>query len=106
MPATSALTDQTPTPDLPTMIMEAPEPVWRKIATFLSVRTREEAIRIIQSNDEAANAVTNIIRSSRSALTQEPQEPPQSALTSAPAPSVAQRMYGGGGKGKARLRIE
>jgi len=104
MPATSALTDQAPTPDLPTMILEVPEPVWRKIATFLSVRTREEAIQIIQTNAEAATAVTNIIRSSRSALTQPPQEP-QSALTSSPAPSVAQRMYGGG-KGKARLRIE
>ena len=88
---------------LPDLILEAPEPIWKKIATFLRVRTRKEAIQIVMANDEAASAVSAIFKGSRSALTQG-EEPSRSALTYAPSTKpIAERMYGGGGKAKLRI---
>ncbi len=90
---------------LPDQILSVPEPVWRKIATFLNVKTRQEAVQLVQANEEAAVAVTEIIRSyapRKSALTETPR--PRSALTDTiPETPVADRLYGGGGKAKLRI---
>ena len=88
---------------LPDLILEAPEPVWKKIATLLGVRTRKDAIQLVMTNDEAASAVSEIFKGSKSALTQG-EEQPRSALTYAPSSKpIAERMYGGGGKAKLRI---
>ena len=105
MPA-SALTEPTqPTqmPGLPQLIMEVAEPVWKKIGAALQVKTRQEAVQLVQADEQAAAVVTQIIQSS-SALTRGAKAPSPSALTapSAQAP-FGERLYGGGGK--ARLQI-
>jgi hypothetical protein len=88
-------------PNLPQLIMEAPEPVWQQISTTLSVKTREEAIQLVTADPNAAAVVQKIIMASQSktALTQDQTaESKPTALTSNPkASSAAEVLYGGGG---------
>ena len=83
-------------PSLPQLIIDVPQPVWQKISKALRVKTRQEAVQLVQVNQQAAFIVSEIIRNSQSALTQGG-EPAPSALTSEPPRrSLADRVYGGG----------
>jgi len=102
MPApASALTEQAPSLDLPTLILEVPEPVWKKISTALQVKTRQEAVQMVQADPNAAAAVMQIIKG-QTALTEGAPAAQPTALTSGiNIPSAAERIYGAG---KAKLQ--
>ncbi len=88
------------TPDLSQQIMDAPEPLWRKISELLKVRTREEAIQLVESDANVASVVQQIIQGAlagKTALTQGSSTSSPTALTSAPIYiPPAQTLYGGG----------
>ncbi len=88
-------------PDLPNLIMSVSEPIWAKISKALAVKTREEAVQMVQADENAAAIVAQIIKG-RTALEEE-SEVGETALTepqSIEIPSAADRMYGTGGKAK------
>jgi hypothetical protein len=94
-PTSSALTESAQPTGLPQQILEVPEPTWRKIASALKIKTRQEAVQLVQADESAATLVSQIIATATQA---------KSALTETPtAEPIADRLYGGGGK--ARLKI-
>ena len=84
------------TPNLPQLIMDVSQPVWEKISTELKVKTRQEAIQLVQTDENAASIVQQIINSQTALM----QGGGDSALTSSiaiqPTPALG---------GKAKLGI-
>ena len=76
-------------PDLGQMILQAPEPLWKKIKRELKVQTREQAASLVQTDAKAQEAVVGIL-SSQSAATSKTQ-PRTSAATSTRAPEAVKR---------------
>jgi len=56
------MSDQAQAPlDLPSIVMKAPEPLWKQIRQALGVQTREQAAELVQTNEEARNTVSMIV---------------------------------------------
>jgi hypothetical protein len=93
--STSALTKQSSR--LPQLIMSAPDPVWAKIASALGVGSREEAVDLVMSDQQAASVALSILgkrQEEDSALTRSaPERGGQSMLTSKPS-APAETLYG------------
>lgn len=92
-------------PGLPQMILDAPEPLWKKLSVALGVATRQDAVRLVLEDESAAAMAAKILQGSleETALTEAPQASiPETALTSPPKKrSAEERLYGG----KAKLNI-
>jgi len=98
MPAESTA----PTTDLATQILQAPDELWQRLRSALNVKTRDEAVQVVNTNERAAELARSILGggTEESVLTR-PTAPLSSFLTQeAPQRNAAETVYPRRGRGR------
>lgn len=57
----SDASEQSAAPDLRSLIMSAPEDLWKKLSQALGASTREQAISMVESDESAAATASRIL---------------------------------------------
>ena len=97
--------------DLGQLVMQAPEPVWRKIRKALSVESREEAAALVQADPKAQEVVLEILGGGGDTMLTDRRggggKAPGSLVTDgAPAAApLSERMYGGSSGKKGQVKF-
>ena len=90
------MTDLPAQPDIWALIMDADEPTWRKVKKVLAVKTRPEAVEVVQTDPQAAELVMGLL--TESLVTRE-SEGSRVTVGRTERPDTAELMYGKKRKG-------
>lgn len=95
------------TDDITQQIMQSPDRVWKRLRDALKVQTREEAVRLVGSDDRAAETARTILASSSETVLTRPTEEARSLLGQAAAPRkpAEEVLYGRTTRARGRLTI-
>ena len=77
------------------LILQAPEPVWKKIKKALGVQTRDQAAAIVQADEKARQLVMSLFSGEGEAETERPTTRSESYLVPKQPTPLAEQMYGG-----------
>ncbi len=81
--------------DVGTLVLQAPEDVWKKIKKALNVQTREQAASLVQADDKARQLLLSLLSGGDTVVTK-PGRREQSfvSTTSKARPPLSEQMYG------------
>ncbi len=82
--------------DIGSLVLQAPEDVWKKIKKALAVKTREQAASLVQADDKARQLVTSLLSGTDETLLTRPTTRRESFITARRRPRIPleEQMYG------------